>query len=48
MVNMNEGDPKHTHEKAKGCVSTANTDKGRPMHTNWRRGDKRGVSTANV
>jgi len=29
MVNMNEGDPKHTHEKAKGCVSTVNMDEGR-------------------
>jgi len=26
---MDEGEPKHTHEKAKGCVSMANTDEGR-------------------
>jgi len=38
MVNTDEGDPKHTHEKAKGCMSMANMDKGRPKHTEGTKG----------
>jgi hypothetical protein len=45
MVNTDEGEPKHIHEKAKGCVSKANTDEGRTNHTpNGDEGERRKYS----